>query len=90
MPADLLVRKQTKFVLWRPGRTDLAPTLFIGNFQVPAADLFAGFREIPLPVIIQISISIILTSSSKAAKSMGARVLAGSSLHMINPLKMRP
>lgn len=48
MPADLLVRKQTKFVLWRPGRTDLAPTLFIGNFQVPAADLFAGFREIPL------------------------------------------
>ncbi|MFL5586170.1 MAG: alpha-amylase family glycosyl hydrolase [Ktedonobacteraceae bacterium] len=46
MPADLLTRKKANFVLWRPGRNDILPTLFIGNFQAPGS--FTNFREIPL------------------------------------------
>jgi pullulanase len=46
MPADLLTRKRANFVLWRPGRNDIPPALFIGNFQAPGS--FTNFREIPL------------------------------------------
>ncbi len=48
MPADLLNRKQTNFVLWRPGTLEPAPTLYIGYFQTPSLDSFENFREIPL------------------------------------------
>jgi 1,4-alpha-glucan branching enzyme len=48
MTADILERKKTHFVLWRPGTTKLAPTLYIGNFQKGSASLFENFKEIPL------------------------------------------
>lgn len=33
MPVDLLARKQTHFVLWRPGSTDPVPALWIGQVR---------------------------------------------------------
>jgi len=53
MPADLLTRKQTHFVLWRPGVVDPAPTLYIGAIQPQNSETIQGnnlehFREIPL------------------------------------------
>ena len=48
MFADLLERKKTHFVLWRPGRTNPPPTLYIGNFQVDSPDPFENFKEIDL------------------------------------------
>ncbi|MBW4546049.1 MAG: alpha amylase [Symplocastrum torsivum CPER-KK1] len=48
MLADLLSRKQTHFVLWRPGALEPAPTLYIGNFQTGNLQSFENFREIPL------------------------------------------
>jgi 1,4-alpha-glucan branching enzyme len=48
LPADLLNRKKTHFVLWRPGRTDINPTLYIGYFQSTESPSFTNFREIPL------------------------------------------
>ena len=33
MPADLLERKRTHFVLWRPGRTEAPPMLVIGRYK---------------------------------------------------------
>jgi pullulanase len=48
MSVDLLSRKQTKFVLWRPRVSEPAPTLYIGYFKTPASPSFENFREIPL------------------------------------------
>jgi len=48
MLADLLNRKYTHFVLWRPGAVEPAPTLYIGNFQSKSTDPFETFQEIPL------------------------------------------
>jgi pullulanase len=48
MSIDLLSRKQTHFVLWRPGATEPTPTLYIGNFHSPNSPTFENFREIPL------------------------------------------
>ena len=47
MIPDLLRRRQTHFVLWRPGCVDPAPTLVLGLFSslYPTP---AGLREIPL------------------------------------------
>ena len=47
MLPDLLKRKQTRFVLWRPGRTDPAPMLYIGHHPHGTAG-FENFREIHL------------------------------------------
>ena len=44
---DLLTRKETHFLLWRPGATDVPPTLFIG-LSTDAGEVTANFREIPL------------------------------------------
>jgi len=41
---DLLKRKETHFILWRPGATDVPPTLFIGK----STESISQFREIPL------------------------------------------
>ncbi|MBW4605678.1 MAG: hypothetical protein KME22_00260 [Hassallia sp. WJT32-NPBG1] len=41
--AQLLIRKKTNFVLWRPRFTDPQPALFIGNFLVPSPTPFANF-----------------------------------------------
>ncbi|MBD1927827.1 alpha amylase [Trichocoleus sp. FACHB-90] len=48
MLPDLLNRKQTHFVLWRPGKIDPPPTLYIGNFQKNSSDEFANFQEFDL------------------------------------------
>lgn len=48
MPVDILSRKQTHFVLWRPGQTDPKPTLYIGNIQPSSTANFENFQEIPL------------------------------------------
>jgi len=48
MLANLLSRKQTHFVLWRPGALEPIPSLYIGSFQANSSDPFEKFREIPL------------------------------------------
>ncbi len=44
---DLLTRKETHFILWRPGRIDIPPTLFIG-LSTDTKAVAAKFREIAL------------------------------------------
>jgi hypothetical protein len=44
---DLLTRKETHFLLWRPGATDVSPTIFIG-LSTDAGAVTANFREIAL------------------------------------------
>ncbi len=41
--AQLLIRKRTHFVLWRPLFTDPKPALFIGNFHSPNPSPFGNF-----------------------------------------------
>lgn len=48
MSIDLLGRKQTHFILWRPGCSEPAPALYIGKISSFSADQFEQFREIPL------------------------------------------
>jgi 1,4-alpha-glucan branching enzyme len=48
MSVDLLSRKQTHFVLWRPGTAEPPPALYIGIIHPQSANPFEGFREIPL------------------------------------------
>jgi len=48
MPIDLLSRKQTHFVLWRPSATEPAPTLYIGNIQPNSPDRLQKLAEIAL------------------------------------------
>lgn len=48
MSIDLFSRKQTHFVLWRPGYTDPAPALYIGAIAKDNPDPYSNFREIPL------------------------------------------
>lgn len=43
MLTQLLIRKQTHFVLWRPRFTDPQPALFIGNFLSPNPVPFSNF-----------------------------------------------
>ncbi|GAB4365166.1 MAG: hypothetical protein Kow00121_01510 [Elainellaceae cyanobacterium] len=44
---DLLTRKETHFLLWRPGATDVPPTLLIG-LNTDANSVTTKFREISL------------------------------------------
>lgn len=46
--AQLLIRKKTHFVLWRPRFTDPQPTLFVGNFLSPSSTPFGNFTTHPL------------------------------------------
>lgn len=48
MPIDLLSRKKTHFVLWRPGASKPAPTLYIGNIQPDDPDRLQKLKEFPL------------------------------------------
>lgn len=48
MSIDLLSRKQTHFVLWRPREVTPPPALYIGQMNAQATDPLAGFREFPL------------------------------------------
>jgi len=43
--AQLLIRKKTHFVLWRPRFTDPQPALFIGNFLSPSPAPFGNFTS---------------------------------------------
>lgn len=51
MIPDLLLRRKTHFVLWRPGDTDFPPQLFIGqvSLQNPNFDNFQTFPLTPNP-----------------------------------------
>ncbi|MBG1242167.1 alpha-amylase family glycosyl hydrolase [Nostoc sp. NZL] len=48
MPTDLLSRKKTHFVLWRPGASEPSPTLYIGSTPPSNPEPLTKFREIPL------------------------------------------
>ena len=48
MQVDLLDRKATKFVLWRPNKTSAAPKLIIGTFVPGVPPTLAGVKEIAL------------------------------------------
>lgn len=48
MPVDLLSRKKTHFVLWRPSASDPTPTLYIGNIQPDSPDRLQKLKEFPL------------------------------------------
>jgi len=48
MTVDLLERKRTHFILWRPAHADPAPTLYIGQISFTDIDRYSNFREIPL------------------------------------------
>jgi pullulanase len=48
MIPNLLIRRKTHFVLWRPGKIVPPPQLWIGRFKEGASDRYADFREIPL------------------------------------------
>jgi 1,4-alpha-glucan branching enzyme len=47
MLADLLNRKQTHFILWRPGNTEPVPALYIGAIETDNPS-YKDFQEIPL------------------------------------------
>jgi pullulanase len=47
MPADLLERKKTHFVLWRPGVTSPSPALYLSTLEASSASL-RPFKEIAL------------------------------------------
>jgi 1,4-alpha-glucan branching enzyme len=48
MPADILQRKETSFVLWRVGQVNPPPTLVIGELQEGAPVSLVGVQQIPL------------------------------------------
>ncbi|MEH1937589.1 MAG: alpha-amylase family glycosyl hydrolase [Nostoc sp.] len=48
MPTDLLSRKKTHFVLWRPGASEPSPALYIGSTPPDNPEPLTKFREIPL------------------------------------------
>ncbi|MBD2743394.1 alpha-amylase family glycosyl hydrolase [Coleofasciculus sp. FACHB-1120] len=48
MIPDLLTRKQTHFVLWRPGNIQPSPTLYIGYFAGDNPSSFENFQEFDL------------------------------------------
>lgn len=48
MTIDLFSRKLAHFVLWRPGHTNPAPALFIGQIAPDSVNPYDRFREIPL------------------------------------------
>lgn len=48
MPTDLLSRKKTHFVLWRPGASEPTPALYIGNLTPDDPDRLQKLKEFPL------------------------------------------
>jgi pullulanase len=60
MTVDLLNRKQTHFVFWRPAHVDPLPALYIGTIAPSASNAYENFREIllqpsPFPDLWEIS-----------------------------------
>ena len=50
MPFDLLQRKRTHFVLWRPGRVNPPPALVIGTFLAGNPSSFQPLNKFDLAV----------------------------------------
>jgi 1,4-alpha-glucan branching enzyme len=48
MPIDILSRKKTHFVLWRPGTSQPTPALCIGNIDPDSQDRLTQLQEFPL------------------------------------------
>jgi pullulanase len=48
MSADLLDRKASTFVLWRPMKTSTPPQLIIGQFQAGNPPTLVGERQLPM------------------------------------------
>lgn len=48
MPVDILSRKKTHFVLWRPSASEPTPALYIGNIQPDSPDRLQKLKEFPL------------------------------------------
>lgn len=48
MSIDLLNRKKSHFILWRPGITEPHPTLYIGNSEPESPDKLTNFKEYSL------------------------------------------
>jgi pullulanase len=51
MSANLLVRKQTSFILWRVGNPNPAPKLIIGQLQVGNPIVLSGKQELPMQLV---------------------------------------
>src|SRR5882724_10541987 len=48
LPADLLARRASNFVLWRPNQSAIPPLLIFGTFQPGNPPTLAGERQIPM------------------------------------------
>lgn len=48
MPIDLLNRKKTHFILWRPGASQPIPSLYIGSIDPERSDRIVKLGEFPL------------------------------------------
>ncbi len=48
MPIDLLNRKKTHFILWRPGASQSIPSLYIGSIDPERSDRIVKLGEFPL------------------------------------------
>ncbi|MBW4679504.1 MAG: alpha amylase [Microcoleus vaginatus WJT46-NPBG5] len=55
MSIDIFNRKNTHFVLWRPGSLEPTPALYIGTFKTSESPTFDNFKEIPLKQSAQFS-----------------------------------
>jgi pullulanase len=51
LPADLLVRKTSHFLLWRPTESLTPPRLILGKFQAGNPSTLAGERQLPMTVV---------------------------------------
>src|SRR5204863_7570755 len=48
LPADLLTRRPTHFVLWRPNQSTIPPLLICGKFMPENPPLLNGERQFPM------------------------------------------
>src|SRR5882762_5324658 len=51
LPCDLLARRATHFVLWRPNASTTPPRLIIGKFLAGNPPILAGERQFPLTAV---------------------------------------
>jgi 1,4-alpha-glucan branching enzyme len=48
LPADLLVRRATNFLVWRPNTSLIPPSLILGKFALGNPPTLAGERQLPM------------------------------------------
>src|SRR5437868_3107213 len=51
LPADLLSRRNSSFVLWRPNQSSAAPALIFGTFNAGNPNSLAGERRLPMKAV---------------------------------------